>query len=64
MANTPSVAGRQLNGTVAGFLARGGKCVTFEGDEFPRNVLIEFPSLDQSRVMQKTPAQVCSNSSL
>ncbi len=30
------------------FLARGGKCVTFEGDEFPRNVLIEFPSLDQA----------------
>ncbi len=30
------------------FLARGGKHVTFEGQEFPRNVLIEFPSLDQA----------------
>lgn len=30
------------------FLARGGKFVTMEGDEMPRNVLIEFPSLDQA----------------
>ena len=30
------------------FLAHGGKYVTFEGEEFPRNVLIEFPSLDQA----------------
>ena len=30
------------------FLARGGKCVTLEGDEYPRIVLIEFASLDQA----------------
>ncbi len=30
------------------FLARGGNCVSLEGDEFPRGVLIEFPSLDQA----------------
>lgn len=30
------------------FLARGGKFVTLEGDEYPRVVLIEFPSFDQA----------------
>ena len=30
------------------FLARGGNHVTLEGDEFPRNVLVEFPSVDQA----------------
>ena len=30
------------------FLARGGTCITMEGEEFPRNVLIEFPSMDQA----------------
>lgn len=30
------------------FLARGGKCVTLEGDDYPRNVLVQFPSLDQA----------------
>ncbi len=30
------------------FLARGGKCVTLEGDEYPRNVLVEFATLDQA----------------
>ncbi len=30
------------------FLARGGDIVTLEGEEFPRNVLIEFPSLEQA----------------
>lgn len=29
-------------------LARGGKHVTLEGNEFPRNVVIEFASLDQA----------------
>ena len=28
------------------FLARGGKCVTLEGDEYPRNVLVEFASVE------------------
>jgi uncharacterized protein (DUF1330 family) len=30
------------------FLARGGKCVTLEGDEYPRNVLVEFASVEQA----------------
>jgi len=29
-------------------LARGGRHVTLEGHEFPRNVVIEFSSLDQA----------------
>ena len=29
-------------------LARGGKYVTLEGNEFPRNVVIEFSSFDQA----------------
>ena len=36
------------------FLARGGKCVTLEGDEFPRNVLVEFPSLEQAVACYKS----------
>ena len=30
------------------FLARGGKFITLEGDEYPRNVLVEFASFDQA----------------
>ncbi len=30
------------------FLARGGNFVTLEGKEYSRNVIIEFPSLDQA----------------
>ena len=30
------------------FLARGGNCVTLEGEDFPRNVVVAFPSLDQA----------------
>ena len=30
------------------FLARGGKCVTLEGDEYPRNGLVEFARLEQA----------------
>ena len=30
------------------FLARGGNRVTLEGEDFPRNVVVEFPSLDQA----------------
>ena len=30
------------------FLARGGKCVTLEGEKYPRNVLVEFASFDQA----------------
>ncbi len=30
------------------FLARGGQTVSLEGNEFARNVVVEFPSLDQA----------------
>ena len=30
------------------FLARGGKCVTLEGEEYSRNVLVEFASFGQA----------------
>ncbi len=36
------------------FLARGGRFVTLEGAEYPRNVLVEFPSVEA--------AQACYNS--
>lgn len=37
------------------FLARGGKVVTLEGDEFPRNVLVEFPSLQSAVACYESP---------
>lgn len=37
------------------FLARAGRFVTLEGAEYPRNVLIEFPSVEA--------AEACYNSS-
>ena len=30
------------------FVARGGRVVTLEGKECPRNVVIEFPSVDRA----------------
>ncbi len=27
-------------------LARGGRCVTLEGEEYPRNVLVEFDTVE------------------
>ena len=37
------------------FLARGGKFVTLEGKEYARNVIIEFPSLDQAIACYNSP---------
>lgn len=37
------------------FLARGGKHVTMEGEEYPRNVVVEFPSLDQAVACYHSP---------
>lgn len=37
------------------FLARGGNHATLEGDEFPRNVIVEFPSLDQALACYNSP---------
>lgn len=36
------------------FLARGGKVVTLEGDEFPRNVVVEVSSLDRTVACYKS----------
>ena len=30
------------------FLARGGRCVTLEGEEYPRNVLVQFDTVEQA----------------
>ena len=30
------------------FLARGGKHVTLEGEDYPRIIVVEFPSLEQA----------------
>ena len=29
-------------------LARGGRCVTLEGDKYPRNVLVQFDTVEQA----------------
>jgi len=37
------------------FLARGGRFVTLEGAEYPRNVLVEFPSVEAAEACYKSP---------
>ena len=37
------------------FLARGGRFVTLEGAEYPRNVLVEFPSVEAARACYNSP---------
>ncbi|MDH3231164.1 MAG: DUF1330 domain-containing protein [Alphaproteobacteria bacterium] len=37
------------------FLARGGRFVTLEGDEYPRNVLVEFPSVEAAQACYDSP---------
>lgn len=37
------------------FLARGGRFVTFEGAEYPRNVLVEFPSVEAAETCYNSP---------
>lgn len=38
------------------FLARGGRAATLEGEEFARNVVVEFPSFDQAVACYNSPA--------
>ena len=38
------------------FLARGGQVVTMEGEEFARNVIVEFPSFEQAVACYNSPA--------
>ena len=37
------------------FLARGGRFVTLEGAEYPRNVLVEFPSIEAAQACYNSP---------
>ena len=37
------------------FLARGGKSVTLEGQDYVRNVVVEFTSLDQALACYHSP---------
>jgi uncharacterized protein (DUF1330 family) len=37
------------------FLVRGGPATTMEGEDFPRNVVIEFPSVEQALTCYKSP---------
>ncbi|UCH74606.1 MAG: DUF1330 domain-containing protein [Rhodospirillales bacterium] len=37
------------------FLARGGRFITLEGGEYPRNVLVEFPSVDAAEACYNSP---------
>lgn len=37
------------------FLARGGRFVTLEGAEYPRNVLVEFASVEAAEACYKSP---------
>lgn len=37
------------------FLARGGRTVTLEGDEYPRNVVVEFPSVEAAEACYNSP---------
>lgn len=37
------------------FLARGGQYETVEGEDYPRNVVVEFASLDQALACYHSP---------
>ncbi len=37
------------------FLARGGPVVTLEGEEYPRNVVVEFPSVEAAQTCYNSP---------
>ena len=37
------------------FLARGGEYVTLEGEEYPRNVVVEFANLEQAVACYHSP---------
>ena len=44
-----------LEGHGGKFLARGGRSVTLEGEDFARNVLVEFPSFDAAVACYNSP---------
>ena len=37
------------------FLARGGRYVTLEGEDYPRNVVVEFPTLEEAQACYNSP---------
>lgn len=37
------------------FLARGGRHITLEGAEYPRNVVVEFPSVEAAKACYDSP---------
>ncbi len=37
------------------FLARGGRYVSLEGEEFPRNVIVEFESVEAAQACYDSP---------
>ena len=37
------------------FLVRGGTCITLEGREFVRNVIVEFDSVEQAVALYNSP---------
>ncbi len=37
------------------FLVRGGPATTMEGEDFPRNVVVEFPSVEQALACYNAP---------
>ena len=49
------LAGPAIEKNGGKFLARGGNSVTLEGEEFARNVLIQFDTLDQAVACYNSP---------
>lgn len=49
------LAGPAIAGHGGQFLARGGRTVTFEGAEYARNVIIEFPSIAAAETCYNSP---------
>lgn len=37
------------------FLVRAGRLVTMEGDDYPRNVVVEFPSVEAAETCYNSP---------
>lgn len=50
-----ALAGPALTKHGGKILARGGECVTLEGPEYPRNVIVEFPSIKHATDCYASP---------
>jgi len=49
-------AGPAISAHGGRFLARGGRCVGLEGKLRPRNVVVEFPSVEAAEACYRSPA--------